>query len=224
MWTISELKQRGKAAFRANYWTAVVAGLILTASTSSEITTRVRDVSQTVQEGGFPPQAQAVVLTAVSIGGLLGMLIKIFGFSPLEVGGRRFFLVNSVSKASLGEFAWGFKNQYLNVVKTMFLRWLFHFLWTLLFIIPGFIKFYSYSMVPYIMAEDPGMDSMQAITLSRKLMDGEKMNKFMLDLSFIGWFLLSLCTCGLVGFLYLAPYKAATDAEFYTVVRGKTVS
>ena len=222
MWSIRELKQKGKAAFKANYWTAVVAGIILSVALSSSVGGGVRTTWENIQETGLDPEiVQNVAFAAASIGGFTGLLLNYFGLKPLEVGGRRFFLVNTVNRAELGEFAWAFRNNYINVVKTMFFRGLFTFLWSLLFIIPGIIKGYSYSMVPYIMAEFPQMDSMEAINYSRKMMDGEKLNKFFLDLSFIGWIILTVFTCGILGVFYVFPYTAATDAEFYSTVRGK---
>lgn len=87
------------------------------------------------------------------------------------------------------------KNFYLNIVKTQFLRSLFTVLWTLLLIVPGIVKSYEYRMIPYILAENPSISSKRAFELSKKMTDGEKMNIFVLDLSFIGWSLLGLLAC-----------------------------
>jgi uncharacterized membrane protein len=130
-----------------------------------------------------------------------------------------------------------------------FLRGLYTFLWTLLFIIPGVIKAYSYSMTPYILAEHPEMTASEAITESRRIMDGNKWRLFCLSLSFIGWSLLcalpvliaviivsgvALATGSLavfllvipasipvfVGSLFLNPYVEAAWAAFYRDVSG----
>ena len=87
-------------------------------------------------------------------------------------------------------------------------------LWTLLFIIPGLIKTYSYAMAPYIMAEHPDWSANECITRSRELMDGHKFELFCLDLSFIGWDLLCILSLG-IGFIFLRPYKEAAKAAFY---------
>ena len=79
----------------------------------------------------------------------------------------------------------------MNVVLVMFLKNLFTSLWTLLFVIPGIVKHYEYLMIPYILAENPGMDRKEAFQISKRMMDGQKMETFILDLSFIGWILLS---------------------------------
>ena len=89
------------------------------------------------------------------------------------------------------------------------------FLWMLLFFIPGLIKSISYVMAPYILAENPGMRAKDALKKSVELMKGNKWKTFVLDLSFIGWFILSIITFGIVYFFYVNPYYLATDAELY---------
>ena len=103
----------------------------------------------------------------------------------------------------------------------MFLRELFLCLWSMLRIVPGVIKRYSYRMVPYILADDPIIGAGDAITLSRKMMNGHKWNTFVLDLSFIGWDLLSILTMGLLGVFYVNPYQFSTDAELYQVLKNQ---
>ena len=88
------------------------------------------------------------------------------------------------------------------------------FLWTLLFIIPGIIKSFSYAMTYFIINDHPEYSINQAITESRRMMDGHKMEYFILCLSFIGWFILSCITLG-IGFLWLIPYFYTTSAAFY---------
>lgn len=133
-----------------------------------------------------------------------------------------------------------------------FLVGLYTVLWTLLFIIPGIIKGYSYAMTPYILAENPGMTATEAITESRRIMDGNKWRLFCLGFSFIGWALLCaaplLIALGIlvgiavrtmslvtllwiiplsiplsVGSLFLTPYQEATYAAFYREVSGTAV-
>ncbi len=91
---------------------------------------------------------------------------------------------------------------------------LYTYLWTLLFLIPGIIKSYSYAMAPFIMAEDPELGANECITRSRELMDGHKFDLFCLELSFIGWALLCVFTCG-IGNLFLQPYIQSARAAFY---------
>lgn len=104
---------------------------------------------------------------------------------------------------------------YGNIVKIMFLEFLYMYLWSLLFIIPGIVKFYEYRMIPYILAENPGMNSREVFEVSKRMMNGKKWEMFVLDLSFIGWAILEIITCGIVAVFYVMPYKNATDAEVY---------
>ncbi len=71
-------------------------------------------------------------------------------------------------------------------------------------------------MVPYILAENPGMDRKEAFLISKQMMEGQKWEAFVLDLSFIGWNILSVFTCGILSVLYVEPYYQATIAEMYS--------
>lgn len=92
--------------------------------------------------------------------------------------------------------------------------------WSLLFVIPGIVAGYSYAMAPYIMAEDPNCTAMEAIRRSKAMMNGHKMDLFLLELSFIGWAILSAFTLGL-GNLLLTPYTAAATAAFYRDLQSR---
>jgi uncharacterized membrane protein len=96
---------------------------------------------------------------------------------------------------------------------------LYTFLWSLLFIIPGIVKSYSYAMTPYILLDRPELSATDAIKESEKMMNGHKMELFILDLSFIGWILLSMLTCGVL-VLYVEPYMMATKSAFYLELKG----
>lgn len=100
-----------------------------------------------------------------------------------------------------------------------FLIGLFTSLWSLLLFVPGIIKGYSYSMAYYVLADHPEMTARQAIKESMRIMDGHKMELFVIHLSFIGWQLLSLVTFGLSSF-YVTPYMSATVANFYEGIKG----
>lgn len=88
-------------------------------------------------------------------------------------------------------------------------------------IVGGIIKRYSYMLVPYIIAENPDIDSEEAISLSRRMMDGHKMEAFYIDLSFVGWHILGILTFGIVEALWVVPYKTATFTEFYAQRRAE---
>ena len=101
-----------------------------------------------------------------------------------------------------------------------FLRGLYIFLWSLLFIIPGIVKSFSYAMTPFIMAENPDLTANEAITASRQMMDGHKADLFLLDLSFIGWSFLAALSANL-GNIPLNPYKNAARAAFYRQLQAE---
>ena len=164
---------------------------------------------------------------ALVVGGILLFIvlfiviaaIHAFLFNPLEAGTARFFVRNLNDKAEIRELAYCYDHGYLNVVKTVFLRDLYIVLWGLLLIIPGIIKSYEYRMVNYILAENPEMNTKEVFAMSRDMMRGNKWRAFVLDLSFLGWHLLSLITIGLAGIFYVFPYRNMTNAALYEFLR-----
>lgn len=115
----------------------------------------------------------------------------------------------------------GFRGgRYTRVFCALFLVNLFTFLWTLLLIIPGIIKAFSYALTPYIIMDEPELTAKQAIARSCEIMQGRRWKLFCLYLSFIGWGILSLLTFG-IGFLWLVPYMNASIAAFYEDARAE---
>lgn len=158
----------------------------------------------------------------ILIVGLLSILLNVFVFNPLQVGCQHWFIRSRTEdNYNIGSVGFTFKEGYGNVTKTMFLKQLYTFFWSLLFVFPGIIKSYEYRMIPYLLAENPYMSTDEAFARSRSMMDGEKWNAFVLDLSFIGWNILSSLTLGLVGLFYVAPYQAYTDMELYVALCSK---
>ncbi len=153
-----------------------------------------------------------LIMTAV-------ILIDVFICNPVEVGCKRYFLRNLNEKAQVGNIGYAFDNNYKNITKTMFFRDLYTVLWTLLLIIPGIVKSYEYQMIPYLLAENPQMTKEQAFAESKRMMTGQKWRAFVLDLSFIGWNILSALTLGILGIFYVQPYMDATHAALYEALR-----
>ena len=89
------------------------------------------------------------------------------------------------------------------------------FLWSLLFLVPGIIKNYSYALTPYILNDCPNVPAMEACRLSEKIMRGHRMDYFVTELSFLGWALLSALTAGILHVLYVGPYMELTQAGIY---------
>lgn len=186
---------------------------------NSEIKTRAKDAMR--NNWGT---AILVFIVYTLIGSALGATcIGSLATGLLSVGLSAFFLnVTRTRKAGFEDFFSGITEYIGTKFVSMLLVQLYIFLWTLLFYIPGIVKSYSYAMTPYILLDKPELSATEAITESRSMMDGHKMELFLLDLSFIGWILLSLLTCGLL-FFYVAPYMQAARAEFYRTLKGDDV-
>ena len=115
----------------------------------------------------------------------------------------------------------GFKNCFANSLVAGILSYLFIFLWSLLFFIPGIVKAIAYSMVPFLQAEDSNLKGNDALRKSEELMKGHKWEYFKLMFGFIGWILLSILTFGILYVLYVGPYMQAAKAHFYQELTGK---
>lgn len=115
----------------------------------------------------------------------------------------------------------GCQNFVTNFVAYLLVQ-IFTALWSLLFIIPGIVKACSYSMTCYILNDNPQMSASEAINASKAMMNGHKWEYFVLQLSFIGWYILSIFTFGLL-LLYVGPYVNATNAAFYEKVKTMPV-
>lgn len=150
------------------------------------------------------------------------ILLDVFICNPIEVGCKRFYVRNLNESAQVGNVGFAFDNHYKNITKTMFFRDLYTILWTMLFIIPGIVKSYEYQMIPYLLAENPQMSREQAFAESKRMMSGQKWRAFVLDLSFIGWNILSAITLGILGIFYVQPYMDATHAALYEALRYGT--
>lgn len=227
MWTRAMLKTNARAALKKNYVNVVIASLIFAfisgAFGSSSAGNRGASSFTAGNLSKDFISFLTMILGIIIIIGIIGILLTIFVFNPLKVGVQKFFIENHYSNSGLSSLLWAFKTNYSSTVKTMFLMQVYLFLWSLLFAIPGIIKSYSYRLVPYILADNPDMNSDDAITLSREMMNGQKFEVFVLDLSFFLWWILSSITFNIVGILYVFPYIYATDAELYLAIKNGSV-
>lgn len=150
----------------------------------------------------------------------LGSILSLFVGLPMSWGLACIFLSFSRNEeASVGNLFDGFKD-YGRVFITMLLLGVYTVLWTLLLIVPGIIKSYSYMMTPYVLKDNPEMSGNAAIEESMRLMDGHKMDLFILHLTFIGWVILACLTLG-IGFLFLVPYIETAQAHFYEELKAE---
>lgn len=213
-------------AFKKNYVSAVVVALLMGifGTVSGESSARRVSENSDIYNGnlfnvGMITGLLAGIATVVI---LIVLVAKVFVGNLLKMGGYRFFILNQTAQPGIGTLLDGFRSgHYVNIVLTMFLRDLFTALWSLLLVVPGIVKHYEYLMVPYIIAENPAMDYKEAFQISKQMMDGEKMEAFIMDLSFLGWYLLSAVTCGLLAIFYVNPYVQASFAEMYTFNKQK---
>lgn len=164
-------------------------------------------------------------LVATVIIGVTGMfVVGIILIGPVELG-MAFYMIH-MARGTRPEFAEPFKKAAGDMpgsIVTGLLVTLYTFLWSLLFIIPGVIKSYSYAMTYYIRVDHPEYTATQCIDESRRMMDGHKMKLFLLDLSFIGWLIVGSLCFG-VGTLWVYIYMTQARAQFYEELKnGDTV-
>jgi len=224
MWSRARLKSNAKEYLRKNYLHAFIVSLILMIVGGNGA--RNQSVFKFSTDHGHSEMSgllTGVIIAGAFIGIIVGIafiLLSIFVGAPLEVGGRKYYIETMRGRESDFEYVGeSFKSpHYLNVVKVMFLRNVFIFLWFLALIIPGIIKLYAYSMVPYILAENPEMPYKDALMLSEDMTYTHKMNMFILDLSFIGWYILGAIFFG-IGHIFVNPYVDATKVQLYEVLR-----
>lgn len=233
MWDRSTVKAKGKESFKLYYWQCVAVTFILSVITAfssggsgaSRFSSHSQSTEQFTSQGtnyNVPPQLIIIIASMIGIVAIIAMVIKILVKNPMIVGGSSFFTkVGKREGAEFGALTDAFRGNYKNVVIAMFLRDLFIVLWSLLLVIPGIIKGLEYRMVPYLLAEDPNLSWKDAFAKSKEMMMGNKWAAFVLDLSFIGWYLLGIITCGLAFLFWTSPYKHATDAELYLTLKNQ---
>lgn len=185
----SELRQEARNVLSDQWMMAALAALVYMAITGA---------ASSIPNAG---SALCILLTPV-IYGFFVLFLKVYRGEELNIG-------------SLFD---GFQD-YGRILGTLLLQHIYTFLWALLLLVPGVIKTYSYSMTSYILLDEPQLKYNAAIEKSMAMMQGHKMRLFMLDLSFIGWGLLSLLTCG-IGLFFLQPYMATARAAFYEDLKG----
>lgn len=235
MWTRAELKTSAKGVLRKYYGYGLLAYLIYGAIVGIPIaiiemitmfnveTSMLRSTPLGLAQNNASAFSTYKTLYTSGVMPLMYLVIlvlTIFLILPLVVGLYKCFLSFRENKVDLSESFHAFKNgNYLHVVGAMAWETLFRFLWTLLFIIPGIIKMFAYSMVPFILADNPKIGYRRALKLSMAMTQGQKGKIFVLMLSFIWWFLLGFVACCGIGEFFLMPYITATFAELYIKLR-----
>lgn len=208
--TNQECKNTALAALKGNWAPAVLATIVyflvaVVLSGSAEVPFIATTASQAL------PWIEGV-----------SFVLIILVIAPLAVGyanACRFLVDSNDREMTANMFSIPLKN-YLHIMWGYLLMTIKIFLWSLLFLIPGIIKSFSYAMAPYILVEEPELSASQAIKKSKEMMKGHKFDFFYLYLSFIGWFFLSLLTC-CIGFFWLEPYAQCSFVAFYNDLKAQ---
>ena len=276
MWKIHEVKEKGKQAFKANYWMCVLVALVVALisgglsgggyragggnfanafnwnkSGNNKNFNRDfdrdfdkdlddffdddrdfddRDYDDYDSGSSGPGLAAGIAIFAVVavifvIIFVIAIAVDIFLINPLKMGCDKFFLKNLEEPSNLSPVGAAFGPDYKNIIKTLFFKDLFLFLWFLIpiaGIVMVIIKSYEYMMIPYLLAENPELSRDEAFELSKEMMHGQKWSAFGLDLSFLGWILLTILTCGILGVFYVNPYIYSTHAALYDTLKEET--
>ena len=164
------------------------------------------------------PNITSIILIICSL--LLSFILWFFLGNLYQVISRRIFLEGrGYKKVPMQRFLFLLRIKKWNKTAwTMFVTTAFYSLWSLT-IIGAFVKRYSYMLVPYIVAENPNIKTLDAINLSRRMMYGHKWECCKLELSYFGWMILGIFTLGITELLYSNPYKVATMTEYFVSLR-----
>lgn len=226
-----KIKETAKALLKKNHWLCVGLSLImcfLGGLTTVPMPTFSFTYSIPMADASFSEETILFVI----MGFITTIFTTAFSFaimaflgSQIKAGGCRFFLkYRKNHPVEIGELFKSYQDgTWSNIAKVSFFKNLEIFLWSMLCGIPGIIKTYEYFAVDYIMALNPTMDNKRAREMSKKIMYGHKMELFELYISFYGWHLLSIFTCGLLSFLYIVPYQLVAEAEFFAYVRENAI-
>lgn len=204
------IKENGKLHYQNNKWQNVLVILINTLI--------VGGVQVVVRLSG-DDWVLAMFMSLISIA--LTMLVV----NVISMGTMTWFhRAIKTEGLNMEEMFWPFKEDYGGNVLMMFLISLYTALWSMLFVIPGIVKGYSYSLAMYIKSENPNIPASKAIELSTRMTNGHKMDLFVLDMSFIGWGILSAFTLNILGILYVMPYQYASKAFAYEEIKEEALA
>lgn len=229
MWSRKELKSKAKEVLRRGYLSAFGVSIVITLAeggwnSRSNYRSRFSIENPDNINSVFHYFINWKIISMLLIFFLIALVLRILIGYCLEVGGRRYFIKSAQYDDNKRCLRFGFQDgNYKGITTTMLVKNIYIFLWTLLLIIPGIIKSYAYSMVPYILADNPNIGVNRAIELSNEMTRGHKLDMFVLNLSFIGWYILGMIPFGL-GVLFVNPYFNATNAELYLVLRKEALN
>lgn len=236
----ADFRSIARNALSGRWAIAVITGLIATllgavASNGPEIKLNINDSGANLglefagqqiytTSGGWNEALTGFIIGSATFIILAALIMAVVYFvlgGVVGVGYARFNLdlVDRQKEPEIGTL-FGYFTYWKKTAAAKFLQGLYVFLWSLLFIIPGIIAGYSYAMTSYILAENPELTASEAIERSKQMMSGNRWRLFCVQISFIGWEILSaLLTFG-IGSLWITPYKQAATAAFYREISG----
>ncbi len=240
----SDYRKQAWSALSGKWGISILAGLVasLLCGTSALVSTASVDFdinvssaspsdlsaifSSSEQEVWIIIVVMAVVICLVAVVVAVSFIFSTAMFcigSIIEIGYSRFNL-NIIDNKNL-KFTqiFSYFKHWWRAILANLLRSLFISLWSLLFIIPGIIATYRYSMVSFILADNPNMSPTEAVEYSKNIMHGNKWRLFCLMFSFIGWDILCALTCGVLNIIVI-PYKHAALAAFYRSINPTSTS
>lgn len=252
-----ELKSRAKSALKGMYWMCMAVSALV--GVLSQVIPQISlqfgkigsfSVTEALQRPELLISAGIPALIIILFMLLLNLAFSIFFVTPLVVGQAGFYTKAASGHADYKEIFNVFKNEhYMNVVKTLFIRDLKLFLWSLFYIVPllvsvtlctvngnfvilvflslfGLIpmimKTYSYYLTDWILADNPAMNWKDCLSQSEEMMSGCRFETFVLQLSFLGWILLGTLLCG-IGAIFVTPYIQATMTQLYLSKKNKNI-
>lgn len=237
MWDRAILKANAKAALRERYWNAFLVCVLASVINGKFLNVVMRrdwDYSKIVLD---PLGYGMSVMRAYEPPRLLLLLLGIFVGIPLLVGVARYFVRNHFGAAGTETLFSGFRYGYLSSIGTVFVTRIFISLWYLLLVVPGIVKTLEYSMVGFLLSDNPELPGGRARQISRMMTAEEKGSIFVLWLSFLGWYFLAAIAGAFVtplspylgslvssaAALFIVPYYNATMAELYLFLRDRGI-
>ncbi|MDO4554777.1 MAG: DUF975 family protein [Lachnospiraceae bacterium] len=217
----NDFRKKARDGLSGRWATAVITGLVASILGGSSFSGQAANMAERTSDSStftelfssISPVILAVVMGILSMALVWSILILIIG-GAVKLGYAEFNLnVVDQREVHFGDLFGGF-SRFGQAFLLQLLVTIFVSLWTLLFIIPGIIAAYRYSMAFFILAEHPEMSAMDALRESKQMMAGNKWRLFCLQFSFIGWMILGVITCG-IGLLWVNPYLNAAVAAFY---------
>lgn len=239
--SIDRIKGNAKQHYDCNKWNNVLVFLatwVLSYAASMILSTVVGAITgagsvasalPAMLEGDSDSVAELAAASAGALASMISSLaslaLSIFFTNVLSMGSMTWYH-KAINEQGLGvgRIFDGFTSNYMSNVAALALKTLFIGLWSLLFVIPGIVKTYAYFGVEYIKAECPDMPASKTLDLSNRMTNGHKMDLFLLDLSFIGWFLLAGITCYILGVVYVFPYYNAAKAFAYEEIKADAIA